>query len=203
MRRLLLTGFDPFGGEKVNPSWEIARALDGQVIGDLEVCSRSLPVEWGRALDVLYRHIAEVRPDVVISLGQSGRPEISPERMGINVSDATAPDNAGVVATDLPIVPGGPAAYFSTLPVKAMAAAMREAGIPAHVSNTAGTYLCNHVMYGLLHYFGARGLDVPAGFVHVPTLPEQMAARPRPEGSMALDTMVRAIRVSIGVCAGA
>lgn len=204
MRKLLLTAFEPFGGESVNPSWEIARSLDGEVIGDLLVHARRLPVEWGRALNAVYSLIEELHPDAIISLGQSGgRPEITPERVGINVSDAVAGDNAGVVMTDQPIAQDGPVAYWSTLPIKAMVAAMRDAGVPARVSNTAGTYLCNHVMYGVLHYLQGQCLDVPAGFIHVPSLPEQMAVKPRPDSSMGLETMVRGIRAAAGALAQA
>lgn len=204
MRRLLLTGFEPFGGETINPSWEVAQALDGRdLVAGLQIVSRRLPVVWGQALDALYCHLDQLQPDLVISLGQSGRPEISPELIAINLSDSPLPDNAGVVAADQPVIPGGPAAYWSTLPVKAITAAIRQAGVPARTSTTAGTYLCNHVMYGLLHRLQLqdRRPPVPAGFVHLPPLPEQMAARPRPEGSMALETMLRAIRVAIQVCA--
>lgn len=202
MRRLLLTGFEPFGGGSVNPSWEVARRLDGEEVGGYTVVARRLPVIWGQALNVLWAELDEVRPDLIISLGQSGgRAEICPERVGINVCDAASGDNAGTVLTDEPIVPAGPAAYFSTLPLKPMVQAMREAGVPARVSNSAGTYLCNQVLYGLLHRLAPAQNSAPAGFIHVPALPEQVSTSSKGEPSMDLATQVRGIRAAIGACA--
>jgi pyroglutamyl-peptidase len=165
------------------------------------VVARELPVLWGRALEVMAELISELEPAIIVSLGQSGgRAEICPERVGINVSDAISGDNAGVIKTDEPIDVAGPVAYWSTLPVKAMVAAMREAGVPARVSNTAGTYLCNHLMYGTLHQLAGLGLRIPAGFVHVPGLPEQMAPRSKGEPSLGLETQVRGIRAALAAC---
>lgn len=202
MKKLLLTGFDPFGGEAVNPSWEIARRLDGETVGGYQVVARRLPVVWGKAVAEITAQIEAVQPDLIISLGQSGRPEMSPERVGINVSDGTAADNAGVLKTDEPIAADGPVGYWSRLPVKAMAAAMRAVGVPAKVSNSAGTYLCNHVMYGTLHYLAQAGSCTPAGFIHVPGLPEQAAPRSKGEPTMGIETQVRGIRAAIEACAG-
>jgi pyroglutamyl-peptidase len=203
MRKLLLTGFEPFGGENVNPSWEIARRLDGETIGDWVVVARRLPVIWGQAVSAMADLIAELTPDMIVSLGQSGRPEITPERLGINVSDAGVADNAGVFKTDDPIDATGPVAYWSGLPIKAMAEAMRAAGVPSKVSNTAGTYLCNHVMYGTLHHLATHGLGIPAGFIHVPGLPDQAAARSKGEPTMGIETQVKGIRAALRTCAGA
>lgn len=200
MRKLLLTGFEPFGGENVNPSWEIARRLDGEIIGDCTVVARQLPVVWGRALEVMAALIQEVAPDLIVSLGQSGRPEITPERVGINLSDAGSSDNAGVLKTDDPIDATGPVAYWSGLPIKAMVDAMRAAGVPSKVSNTAGTYLCNHVMYGTLHHLATHGLTIPAGFIHVPGLPEQAAARSKGEPTMGIETQVKGVRAALTAC---
>jgi len=201
MRKLLLTGFEPFGGESVNPSWEIARSLDGEQVGGYLVVARQLPVIWNQALEVMEGLIDELSPDVIVAMGQSGgRAEICPERVAINVSDSPSADNAGVVMTDEPIGNGGPVAYWSTLSIKAMVAAMREAGVPARVSNTAGTYLCNHVMYGTLHLLTRRGLGIPSGFIHVPGLPEQMAPRSKGEPSLGLETQVRGIRAALLAC---
>lgn len=200
MRKLLLTGFEPFGGEAVNPSWEIARTLDGAEIEDVKVLAARLPVVWGRAVEALVDLIEREAPDIIVSLGQSGREDICPERVGINVSDSKAADNAGTVLTDAPIVPEGPVAYWSTLPIKAMAAAIRAAGVPARVSNSAGTYLCNHVMYGALHQLAKAGRCIPCGFIHVPALPEQAALKNRPEPSMGLETQIRGIRAALEAC---
>jgi len=203
MKRLLLTGFEPFGGETVNPSWEIARRLDGEQFGGYQVVSRRLPVAWGEALRVMADLIESLHPDLIISLGQSGRPEITPERVGINVSDAKSPDNAGILKTDELIAASGPVGYWSKLPIKAMVEAMQAAGVPAKVSNSAGTYLCNHVMYGTLDYLAGRALETPAGFIHVPGLPEQAAPKSKGDPTMGIETQVRGIRAAIEACVAA
>jgi pyroglutamyl-peptidase len=149
---ILLTGFEPFGGEVVNPSWQVARALDGRTVGGVPVVACELPCVFGAALRVLDEALAAHAPVLVLALGQAaGRSAFTPERVAINVDDARIPDNAGAQPVDRPVVPGGPAAYFTTLPVKAMVAALRAAGLPAQVSQTAGTFVCNHVFYGLMH----------------------------------------------------
>ncbi len=163
--------------------------------------ARQLPVVWDRAREVIAGLVDSEKPDLIISLGQSGRPEVTPERVGINVSDAGLGDNDGTVRTDVPIDAGGPVAYWSRLPIKAMVAAMREAGVPAKVSNTAGTYLCNHVMYGMLHYLAQKGLPTRAGFIHVPSLPEQAAPNSKGDPSMGIETQVKAIVAAIEACA--
>jgi len=178
--RILVTGFEPFGGESVNPSWEIARALDGWICDGHEVHAALLPCVFGDALAVLDDALAAHRPAIVLGLGQAGgRAEISLERVAVNVDDARIPDNRGRQPIDAAIEPGGPAAYFSTLPIKALARDVRGAGVAAAVSNTAGTFVCNHVFYGLMHRVATRpGLvGVRAGFVHVPYTPEQVAGR--------------------------
>ena len=171
--RILLTGFEPFGGDAVNPSWEIARALDGWACEGHVVRAALLPCVFGDALRRLDELLAEQRPALVVCLGLAGgRTEISLERVAINVDDARIPDNAGRQPVDAAVEPGGPAAYFSTLPIKAMARDVRAAGVSAGVSNTAGTFVCNHVFYALMHRLAARpGLaQARGGFVHVPAL---------------------------------
>jgi pyroglutamyl-peptidase len=195
---VLLTGFDPFSGATINPSWEAACALDGWSGPGFTVAARVLPCEFGRATDVLLDAVAEVKPDVVIAVGQAGgRSEISLERVAINIDDATIRDNAGAQPVDTPIVADGPAAYFSTLPVKAIVKALRLRGFPASVSQTAGTFVCNHVFYGLMHH--AVGQPLKAGFIHVPFLPEQAADRPERPPSMALRDIVDALRIAVEV----
>ena len=172
---VLLTGFAPFGGDAGNPSWEAVRALDGARIRGHRVVSACLPVEFGRSLRDLRAAIRGAKPAAVVCVGlAAGRPHIGLERVAINVDDARIPDNAGNQPIDEPVVPGGPAAYFSTLPVKACVAAMREAGVPAAVSNTAGTFVCNHIAYGLGHLIATEFPHVRGGFVHVPWAPEQV-----------------------------
>lgn len=194
MRKVLLTGFEPFGGDALNPSWLAAQALRGRRIAGHRVVAAQLPTVFGASLERLDALLHRHRPALVVCLGlAAGRAALSLERVAINVQDARMPDNAGAEPVDAPVVPGGPAAYFSTLPIKAMRAAVQAAGVPAEVSQTAGTFVCNHVFYGLMHRLatepalaGARG-----GFVHVPLLPEQGTP------SLALEDQVKGLRAAI------
>ena len=198
MRHILVTGFEPFGGETINPSWEVVKQLEGMIIDDCRVVTRQLPCVFGESLTVLNAAIDELNPAVVIAVGQAGgRVDITVERVGINVDDARIPDNRGQQPIDVAIVPGGPAAWFSSLPIKAMVAAMREKGIPASVSQTAGTFVCNHVMYGLLHKIGENA-EIKGGFIHIPYLPEQAAAHAGAP-SMAAQTVKDALEIAITV----
>lgn len=193
--RILLTGFEPFGGEDINPSWEVARALDGEALGGAQVMSRRLPCVFGLALDELRAVLQETRPQLVLALGQAGgRCDLSIERVAINVDDARIADNAGVQPVDARVVSGGPAAYFSTLPIKAMVHGLRAAGLPASVSQTAGTFVCNHVFYGLQHELTGSG--VRSGFMHMPYLPEQAARHPG-QPSLPLATLIDGVRLAL------
>ncbi len=196
-RPVLVTGFEPFGGEDVNPSWEICRGLPG-AIGHARIHTLRVPTEFRRAIEVVAAAIEEAEPATVVLLGQAGgRACLSVERVAINVDDARIPDNAGLKPVDEPVAPAGPPAYFATVPIKAMVAAIRDAGIPAEVSNSAGTFVCNHLFYGVLHFLAASGRDARAGFIHVPWLESQAIARPG-EPAMALATMVRGVEAAIG-----
>ncbi|UJD93945.1 pyroglutamyl-peptidase I [Lelliottia amnigena] len=198
MRHILVTGFEPFGGETLNPSWEVVKQLERMTIDDCRVVTRQLPCVFGESLTVLNSAIDELNPTVVIAVGQAGgRVDITVERVGINVDDARIPDNRGQQPIDVAIVPDGPAAWFSSLPIKAMVAAMREKGIPASVSQTAGTFVCNHVMYGLLHKIRER-TNVKGGFIHIPYLPEQAAAHAGAP-SMATQTVKAALEIALTV----
>lgn len=198
MKTVLLTGFEPFNGASINPAWEAVRLLEGWSGDGFKVEVRLLPCVFGRAAEALLGFVDEVRPDIAIAVGLAGgRPEISMERIAINVDDARFLDNAGQQPIDAPIVADGPAAYFTTLPIKAMVAAMREQGLKAGVSQTAGTFVCNHVFYALMHHL--RGQGVKAGFIHVPFLPEQAAAWPEPTPSMALEEVVAGLRIAVEV----
>ena len=167
------------------------------MIGSTKVVARQLPCVFGTAIDEITRIIDELKPELVIAVGQAGgRADISVERVAINVNDARIPDNAGTQPVDEPIEPQGPAAYFATLPVKAMVAGIREAGIPASVSQTAGTYVCNNVMYGLLHHLRRR--KTRGGFIHIPYLPEQAIKHPGVP-SMSLTTVTLALEMAIGI----
>jgi pyroglutamyl-peptidase len=194
--RILLTGFEAFDRDPVNPSWEVAGALDGWTCEGATVQAVQLPCVFGLALARLDDALARWRPSLVVCLGLArGRVELTPERVAINMDDARIADNAGAQPIDVAVVPGGPAAYFSTLPIKAMVHALRAAGIPASVSNSAGTFVCNHVFYALMHRLATRPelAGVRGGFVHVPSLPEQ-AARLPDTPSMGLATQVEGMR---------
>lgn len=191
---VLLTGFDPFGGASVNPSWQAVQALHGEHLLDHAVVAAQLPTVFGESLRCLTALLDEHRPALVICVGQAGgRGAISLERVAINVDDAPIADNAGGQPIDTPVRPGAPAAYFTGLPIKAMLAELRAAGIAAEVSQTAGTFVCNHVFYGLMRTLATRRTlrHTRGGFVHVPWLPEQGTP------SMALDDIVRGLRLAV------
>ena len=195
---VLLTGFDPFGGEALNPSWEVARALQGAQIAAASVQAACLPTAFGAAPPALAQAIERHRPALVIALGQaSGRSEVSLERVALNLIDARIADNAGERLRDVPVRAGGPVAYFSTLPIKAMRDGLRAAGHPAGLSLSAGAFVSNQVFYELQHRL--QGSGVASGFIHLPVLPEQ-AARSQPSPpSMGLAAQVAAIRLAIAL----
>jgi pyroglutamyl-peptidase len=196
--KALVTGFEPFGGDRVNPSFEALERLPTR-LGPLDVATHALPVLFERALPALRQAIASAAPDIVLCVGLAGgRPALSLERVAINVDDARIPDNGGDQPIDRAVVAGGPAAYFATLPIKAAVAALRDAGLPAAVSNSAGTFLCNHVFYGLMHE--AAGAGFRGGFLHVPYLPNQAAQIPGAP-SMALEQIVEGIEIILQVAA--
>jgi pyroglutamyl-peptidase len=199
--KLLLTGFEPFGGSSVNPSQEIVRALAGRHFPGVEIATALLPVDSERGPAEALLAVQTCRPDAVLSLGQAnGRAVLSIERVALNLADYAMPDNAGTRAADQPVVTGGPAAYFVTLPVRALLAAVRAANIPAELSLSAGTFLCNQVLYAVLHHIAASGVPTRAGFIHVPSLPEQVANRPENSSripSMSLETMIAGVSAAI------
>ncbi|NCE90935.1 pyroglutamyl-peptidase I [Pseudomonas sp. L13] len=190
MQSVLLTGFEPFDKAAVNPSWEAVRQLDGVSLSeDVQIVARCLPCAFATAAESLLQLINELQPAMVIATGLGpGRGDISIERVAINVNDARIPDNLGAQPIDTAVVEGGPAAYFSTLPIKAMVKAVREAGIAASVSQTAGTFVCNQVFYRLQHALAGTG--VRSGFIHVPGLPESG------EPSMVLSKIVKGLHVA-------
>jgi pyroglutamyl-peptidase len=189
---VLLTGFEPFAGDAINPSWDAVRALHSKCIAGHRIVSARLPVTFDGSLDALRIAIAKTHPVLVICVGLAGsRAAISLERIAINIDDARIPDNTGLQPVDEPIVAGAPAAYFSTLPIKAMLRALHDAGIPAEVSQTAGTYVCNHVFYSLMHALAANS-KIRGGFIHVPPLAEHADA-----SGLALETLIAALRIAI------
>ena len=197
---VLVTGFEPFGGERTNPSWDVAQRLPDSIAG-LRVAKLRVPCEFRRAIEVAAVAIDKQQPTLVICLGQAGgRSRIGVERVAVNVDDARAPDNAGAQPIDEPIAADGPPAYFATLPVKAMVAAMRAAGVPAELSNSAGTYVCNHLMYGVLHLLAATGRKARAGFVHVPYSEAQVLDKAG-VAAMSIESMTRGIEAGIAAAA--
>ncbi|MCA9838799.1 MAG: pyroglutamyl-peptidase I [Trueperaceae bacterium] len=195
--RVLITAFEAFGGETQNPSLEIAQGLRPTRKVKLEVIA--LPVVFDLCLRVLAERVASFNPDLVIALGQAGgRSMLSLERVAINVNDARIPDNQGQQPIDSCVIEGAPDAYFSRLPLKRMLKALHDEGIPAHISNTAGTYVCNHLMFGLLDLISTRYPKVKGGFIHVPFLPEQAIRHGAP--SMSLETMTRGIELCLQAC---
>jgi pyroglutamyl-peptidase len=196
---LLLTGFEPFGGDAVNPSEQIVRLLGGQTLHGVTLQSAVLPVESGRGPAALIQAFERTQPDAVLCLGVAvGRAVLSVERVAVNLLDYRIPDNSGVQTRDRPIVPNGPAAYFATLPVRRIYEAIQSAGVPVEFSLSAGAFLCNQVLYEMLHYLAVNRLEVPTGFIHLPALPEQAAAK---EGgkipSMSLETVQKGISAAV------
>lgn len=197
MKRVLLTGFDPFGGESINPAWEVVKKISGEELEGITIQTEQLPTVFNEAIHEAILAIDKDRPDIIVALGQAGgRPDISVERVALNINDASLPDNKQQMPQDTLVVEGGPAAYFSTLPIRTMVEAMRDAGIPARISNTAGTFVCNHTMYGILHYISERQLPIRAGFIHIPYLPEQ-AVHHQGAPSMGLGDVTLALRVAL------
>lgn len=194
--RILVTGFEPFGGETINPSWEAVKLLP-EKIKDAEIIKLEIPTVRNRVLDVIENSIATYDPDVILSIGQAGgRPDITVERIGINIDDFRIPDNEGTQVTDEPIVPDGPAAYFVTLPVKDMVQNIKDRGIPASVSNTAGTFVCNHVIYGVCHMIATKYPGKRSGFIHIPYLPQQVIDKPQMP-SMSIENLVTGLSAAI------
>ncbi|HTR85009.1 MAG TPA: pyroglutamyl-peptidase I [Reyranella sp.] len=198
--KALVTGFDAFGGDKVNPSLLAVRKLKKR-IGSLTVHIAELPTSYGRSALKLRSAIHEVEPDIVLCVGQAGgRTELCLERVAINVQDARIRDNDGKQPIDRPVVRDGPAAYFATLPIKACVAEMRKVGLPASVSNTAGTFVCNHIFYALMDMAERHSLSFRGGFLHIPYVPEQ-AARLGGAPSMSVEDIVRGIEIVLAVSA--
>lgn len=191
-RKLLITGFDPFGSSTVNPSWLAVEQLP-DIIGDFALCKLAIPTIFGEAARMVLEKAEQFRPDVILCVGLAvGRDAVTPERIAVNIRDARIADNAGSQPCGEFVIPEGPAAYFATVPVERMAQAIREVWIPGAVSNTAGTFVCNDVFYTLLHRY--TGTDVRVGFIHVPDIPEQGSP------GLALDRTVAALTAAIEVC---
>lgn len=194
--KILVSGFDPFGGEKINPAIESVKLLPDSIKGN-EIIKIEIPTVIGKSVDKLKAKIEEVKPDVVISVGQAGgREDITVERVAINVDDCRIKDNEGNQPIDEKIAEDGPDAYLLTLPIKAMVENIKSANIPASVSNTAGTFICNHVAYGMAHVRATEYPNMRTGFIHIPFLPEQVLNKPH-TASMNLDTIAKALEKAI------
>lgn len=193
--KIIVTGFEPFGGEKVNPSLEVVKKIKDNIAG-ADVVKVKVPVVFDKAIKVVENAIEKEKPDFVLSIGQAGgRNSITVERIAININDARMNDNEGSCPVDVPIDEEGDAAYFATIPVKEIVKAIRNIKIPAAVSNSAGTFVCNNLMYGVLDYISKNKLNIKSGFIHVPYLLEQVTDKNAP--SMSFDIMVRAVQVAI------
>lgn len=185
--KVLVTGFDPFGGESVNPALEAVKSLPADIKGAEVICVE-VPTVFHESAEVLEKALAQHRPDAVLCVGQAGgRTGLTPERVAINQDDARIPDNKGQQPIDLPIREDGPSAYFSTLPIKAMVEAVKSAGLPAAVSNTAGTFVCNHLMYQALYLADKLYPGLKAGFIHIPFMMEQVVDKPNTPAMGILD----------------
>ena len=192
MRKLLITGFDAFGKDAINPSWKAVRNLP-DTVGDFALCKLEIPTVFGLAAEKVLEAANIFQPDVILCVGLAGgRDAVTPERIAVNIRDARIPDNAGNQPAGDPVAPDDPAAYFTTVPVVDMAAAIWAKGIPAAVSNSAGAFVCNDVFYSLLHHFA--GTPVAVGFIHVPYLPQQG------EPSLPLETITAALTAAIEAC---
>lgn len=195
--KIIVTGFDPFGGEPINPSWEAVKRLDGEIHGHT-IIKIQLPTVFGAAGEILTKAIRTHRPHQVICVGQAGgRRGITVERIAVNLRDAKTPDNAGNLPQDEPIRPEGETAYFATLPIKAIVEEIQKNGISAAVSNSAGTYVCNDVMYTTLHLAAREFPAMKCGFIHVPYVPEQVSEKPEGTPSMTMDDIVRALTLAV------
>lgn len=191
MKKLLITGFEPFGGEKINPSWEAVKLLPDE-IGDFSITKAEIPVVFGKAAETVIKIAKDLSPDAIICVGQAGgRTGITPEMVAVNLRFASIPDNEGNQPKDVPVIEKGENAYFSTLPVRKMSEAISDSGITSSVSYSAGTYVCNDLIYSVLHRY--KNTDTKACFVHVPFIPEQTADKP----SMELENIAKALETAI------
>ncbi|EHK8983229.1 pyroglutamyl-peptidase I [Vibrio vulnificus] len=197
MHKILVTGFEPFSGESLNPSLELVKVLTQKERTNIEIIGCQVPVVRHQSISTVIEAIEQHEPELVFMIGQAaGRAAITPERVAINLDDYRIEDNAGHQPVDEPIIATGPAAYFSTLPVKAITHTLQQAGIPCQLSHSAGTFVCNHLFYGIQHYLQAR--PIRSGFIHIPLLPEQASASNQP--SMSLETLARGLEMMIMTC---
>ena len=197
MKKILLTGFDPFGEEDMNPATEVLKSFKQKNIKNYEIETIEIPTVYKKSFEKIKKEINKIQPDVVISLGQAGgRTDISIERVAINLDDYKIEDNEGNKPVDEIISPDGKNAYFSTLPIKKMVENIKKEKIPAEISNSAGTFVCNHVMYCVLDYVNTNDLDIKAGFIHIPFLPSQVVDK-KNKASMSLETIKKGLKIAM------
>lgn len=199
MKKVLITGFDPFDGETINPAWEAVKQIDETMEG-ISIVKLQIPTAFKKAGQRVIEKIEEENPDVVICVGQAGgNYQIDVERVAINIADARIADNDGYQPMDEAIQTEGENAYFSSFPVRKIVEAIKAVGTPAGVSNTAGTYVCNYVLYSLLHYIQNSGKDIKGGFIHVPYLPEQVLSKANTP-SMDLSRIIKSLEAAVRAC---
>ena len=197
--KILLCAFDPFGGESINPALEAVKAAK---IDGIELVKAEIPTVFYKSVEKVNAIIDEIKPDAIIMIGQAGgRAQITPERVAINISDASIDDNEGNRPCDEPIEAGAPAAYFSSLPIKDIVDRLKAENIPAAISNSAGTFVCNHLMYGVLRHIDKKGLQAVAGFIHIPYLPQQIENKQNMP-FLPLETSVKAVEIAVKTVAG-
>ncbi|OOM79758.1 pyrrolidone-carboxylate peptidase [Clostridium puniceum] len=196
--KILVTGFDPFGGESINPAYEVVKRLKDNIAG-AEIIKLQIPTAFNKSTEIIVKNIEEINPDYVLSIGQAGgRFDITVERIAINIDDARIPDNLNQQPIDKKIDENGESAYFATIPVKEIVNSINSKNIPASISNSAGTYVCNHVMYSILNYAHKNDLNIQSGFIHIPFLFEQVMNK-KNTPAMDLDSMITAIETAIEV----
>ncbi len=195
--KILLTGFEPFGGEKINPSWEVVKSIGKMKFNGVDLAVRQMPTSFIKATEALHRSLIEEKPVVFIGLGQAGgRPSINLEMLAINIRDATNPDNNGYQPGGEPIDAEGPAAYFSNLPVRKLVNELKEKGIPAQVSYFPGTFVCNELFYSALNYQAKHKTPLMVGYLHIPYLPAQAVNHPKAP-SMGIDMIIEGLKIII------
>lgn len=195
--KILITAFDPFGGDLINPALEAVKLMKDEIAG-ARIVKLMVPTVFRKSIEKTIEAIEKENPDVVLNIGQAGgRFDITPERVAINVDDARIKDNEGNQPIDIPIYEDGAPAYFATIPVKAIVREIKEGGLPASLSNSAGTFVCNHLMYGVLHHIAKSGKNIRAGFIHVPFTPEQVLNRPAPAPYMATADIAKALELAV------
>lgn len=200
MKKVLLTAFEPFDGETLNPSLEAAQAMTKLAFTESAVECLELPVDRFRAVEIIINHIRESQPCMVVMLGEAGRRfRVTPERVAINVDDFRIPDHAGNQPQGEPIVEGAPVGYFATLPIYEIVERLKAANIPAEISNSAGTYLCNRIFYRVMHFLAEEKLAIRAGFIHLPYMHEQILDKRYDFPSLARETLFEAVRIALAV----